>query len=722
MRTNARLAGLIAAIALGSSGCRGGGRAHDDASIPVCEPAPVLPNVTVAPDALEDTGLLDASGAVPGYIREFEPRYPLHSDGAVKQRFVYLPGCAAIDASDADHWQMPAGTRLWKHFVGGGVRVETRFIHRFGPGPNDWLFATYAWDATGAHATRVDGGVVDALGTSHDVPPTSVCLDCHGGATERVLGFGAVQLPPTSSFLDRTTLVGEGRLPRAFLAGFDPPGDAIDRAALGYLHANCGSCHAPENGTSLQLRLRTTDTSVLETQVVATAFDVPANRSAVGYPLRVEPGHPETSLLLHRMAIRGDRDQMPPLATEVTDPIGIAAVTAFIGHHASLDAGVPDAGLDAGAAVDSGTPTDGGSGTCDPALTPVLSGLDVITAIAGEPADPDRVYLVQKSGVIRLLDHGTLRPAPFLDVSASSATPRVYIPPSVYAEGGLLGMTFAPSYATSGLFYLHYTSMPSGHVVVVEMRRSAADANVASTLAADLPVRTLADTPHGGWNHCGGMIAFGPDGYLYAAIGDSAVQPISSSPAPTLTDLRGKILRIDVANGMGAPGNALGLVYDSGLRNPWRFAFDRAANELYIADVGQGSWEEIDVQPLGDAPRDFGWPTMEGLHCGQPSPCASPTGTLPAIEHAHAQIGAIVGGYVVRDVRVPCLAGRYLYADYSSGRIFAAARNGSGTFQSTDVSAAFGLPQGEHPTTFGEDASGRIWLGTEDGSLYRLDP
>jgi hypothetical protein len=294
-----------------------------------CVPALDLGVLKEAPATLSGTGLPE-DGTVPAHLRAFKPRYELWSDDAAKERFAYLPGCEAIDTSDMDHWSFPVGTRFWKHFRFGGALVETRFSHRFGPGPGDWMFATYQWDVAQTKATLVVDGVPDANGTAHDIPAQSQCDRCHGFLPERSLGFSALQLSHEGAGQTLPVLAAEGRIAAAPAGGFSPPGDPAAQEALGYLHANCGHCHNDVFGLPLRMHLRVNDAKIEDTNVFQTAIGIKALFEIDGFPMRISPGDPEQSLLVHRMSSRGSDAQMPPLATEKKDDKGLAKVRAWI--------------------------------------------------------------------------------------------------------------------------------------------------------------------------------------------------------------------------------------------------------------------------------------------------------------------------------------------------------------------------------------------------------
>jgi hypothetical protein len=261
--------------------------------------------------------------------------YPLWSDGAEKSRFIELPQCGAIDTTDPDHWSFPVGTKIWKEFRVGAQRIETRFIKRFGPGPSDFLFVSYAWDAGETEATAVPGGVTAAGGTTHDIPAQWECVTCHERVPERVLGFGTVELSHGGAGWTVASLIAAQRT-TTVVPEYVVPGDASTSAAIGYLHANCGFCH---NRTvdgeyfpnPYDLRLSVTATTLAQTGVFQTAVNVPVdNFSHPGITHRIKPGDPNASCVTYRMGQRGNSDQMPPFATKQVDPTALAAMTSWI--------------------------------------------------------------------------------------------------------------------------------------------------------------------------------------------------------------------------------------------------------------------------------------------------------------------------------------------------------------------------------------------------------
>jgi mono/diheme cytochrome c family protein len=306
---------------------RDGGRPSDDAG--PWQPPTVVPPDPDAGEAffLSQTGLyrdIAAKRPAPDLL-EFEPTYKLWSDGADKQRWLRLPRGSAIDSADPDHWQFPVGTMVFKEFSHDGQRLETRLIMRTGPGERDYWMGAFVWDDHESDAEFVRDGSDDVRGTAHDVPSMKNCFTCHNGEPGRVLGFSAVQQPRVPAQLLRD--------PPAI--AFTVPGDARTAAALGYLHANCGNCHNPRGtarpDTDMDLRLRVADTAPESTQTYITTLGVPMQYfQGAALTLRLDPGNPDQSGVLYRMLERGPKTQMPPIASELTDDDGVAAVRAWI--------------------------------------------------------------------------------------------------------------------------------------------------------------------------------------------------------------------------------------------------------------------------------------------------------------------------------------------------------------------------------------------------------
>jgi hypothetical protein len=292
------------------------------------------PRVAELPGHLSETGLYAGARAteLAGDVRPYEPAYELWSDGATKRRWIHLPAGNRIDTADMDNWVFPVGTKLWKEFSVGGRRIETRLLARLNAGPDGWVALAYAWNAEGTDAVARPDGVDDALETSHDVPEARACMTCHGGRSHRVLGFSALQLArPKATPRDLTLdgLVAEGLVsapPRAPLA---VPGTPAEAAALGYLHANCGSCHnsarppgavsyAPPPELDLWLRADAlSNPSATPTYQTIGKFVVP------GAPL-------ESPLYRWAAGVSWFLPRMPPIATKVIDRAGLATLERWI--------------------------------------------------------------------------------------------------------------------------------------------------------------------------------------------------------------------------------------------------------------------------------------------------------------------------------------------------------------------------------------------------------
>ncbi|HEX6276053.1 MAG TPA: c-type cytochrome [Polyangiaceae bacterium] len=277
---------------------------------------------------LSELGLyadIAAKRVAPGWVA-FEPAYPLYADGADKRRWLRLPPRERIDASDPDHLRFPRGTLLFKEFSRAGRRLETRVLARTGPDAGDVFMAAFVWNDDESDARLARDGAPNVRGTSHDVPSSARCSSCHRGEPGRVLGVSAVQTPKLASELSGAPLANFG----------SAPGDPPVRAALGYLHGNCGHCHNPNGSarpdTDLNLRLSSRDETPEETGAYRTALGrALVSFRAPGYRVRVAPGEPERSALVHRMRALEAPAQMPPLGAETQDAAGVELVERWIG-------------------------------------------------------------------------------------------------------------------------------------------------------------------------------------------------------------------------------------------------------------------------------------------------------------------------------------------------------------------------------------------------------
>jgi len=332
------------------------------------------------------------------------------------------------------------------------------------------------------------------------------------------------------------------------------------------------------------------------------------------------------------------------------------------------------------------------------------------------PGDATRLFVVEKDGLIRILENGAILPAPFLDLTAITTKNN---------EQGLLGLAFAPDYENSGRFYVSYTtdgSTPGGKSVIARYHVSS-DPNLADA-ASDTTILE-ADQPY--INHNGGMIVFGSDGLLYVGFGDGGNAGDPQGHGQSRNDLLGSLLRLDVSgagytippdNPFVGAGGVRGELWNYGLRNPWRFSFDRRTGDLYIADVGQADREEVDVQPAAGGGENYGWNTMEGSECYPPGSSCNKSGlTLPVLEYDHGAGCSITGGYVYRGTALPDIVGTYFYSDYCAGFLC------SFKWQGGTVAEQHSWPGAQPPgnvTSFGEDSAGELYILTIQGGIYKL--
>jgi hypothetical protein len=300
----------------------------------VCAPAD-RGRLALLPSRLSQTGLysdLRADQPAPG-VWPYRPRFALWSDGAEKRRWIWLPPGTSIDTSRMDSWVFPEGTRLWKEFTRAGVRVETRLLAKVGPRDEDWIGLAYLWNADGSDALAAPEGAEDARGTPHDVPASAECMGCHGGRRSRVLGFSALQLPGSGAAgeLDLAGAARAGLLSAPPLHELEPPGDDTERAALGYLHANCSHCHNQDRPPSQGGRCFDPKNGLdffLSADHLATTAETATYRTVIGKA--ITPGNPDDSKVVDLISHRGFFRQMPPLATEEVDHAAVALVRRWI--------------------------------------------------------------------------------------------------------------------------------------------------------------------------------------------------------------------------------------------------------------------------------------------------------------------------------------------------------------------------------------------------------
>ncbi len=362
----------------------------------------------------------------------------------------------------------------------------------------------------------------------------------------------------------------------------------------------------------------------------------------------------------------------------------------------------------------------GGSGGRGPipsdiavALLQVAGGLSQPLDLTAPRSDPTRLFVAEKTGRIRVVRDGILLAAPFLDLSGLVSNG---------SEQGLLGITFHPSYASNGFFFVDFTDQ-AGDTQVVRFQVSG-NPDVASAASA-VTILSI-DQPFA--NHNGGGLAFGPDGFLYIAHGDGGSENDPQNHGQDRSELLGSILRINVDSGSpySIPGsnpfvgqaNVRGELWNFGLRNPFRFSFDRDTGELFIADVGQSQREEIDVAPAGQGGQNYGWAILEGSVCLRPPACDSPGLTPPVLEYATSEGCAVIGGYVYRGSAIPALRGTYFYGDFCAGFVRSFRFQGGRT---TDPREWPDLNPGAMIQSFGQDAAGELYVVTTS-AVFRIVP
>jgi len=346
------------------------------------------------------------------------------------------------------------------------------------------------------------------------------------------------------------------------------------------------------------------------------------------------------------------------------------------------------------------------------ALDPLAGGLPSPTCIASAGDGSGRLFVCEQAGYVRILAGGVPVPQPFLDIAARA---------SCCGERGLLSIAFPPGFATSGRFYVNYTD--NGGDTVVSRFRVGADPDVADPDSEEILLRV--DQPYS--NHNGGQLAFGADGYLYVGMGDGGSGGDPGNRAQNPATPLGKMLRIDVESGavpyaippsnpFAARAGFLPEIWALGLRNPWRFSFDRLTGDLWIADVGQGSWEEVDFQPASSGGgENYGWRIMEGGHCYGSASCSDAGLVLPVAEYDHGQGCSVTGGHVYRGSAFPRLLGSYFFGDLCSGRIWSLRRDGLAWAATPELDSGLGI------TAFGEDDQGELYVADYAGAtIYRI--
>lgn len=352
----------------------------------------------------------------------------------------------------------------------------------------------------------------------------------------------------------------------------------------------------------------------------------------------------------------------------------------------------------------------------DPAVfnwTLVVDGLVKPTDLV-DPADGSgRLLVLEQGGVIRILENGALNPEPFLDLTDKVG--------SEGSEQGLLGMALDPDYAANGIFYLNYTDK-NGNTVVARYQR--APDGIHGDPASEQVILAV-EQPYA--NHNGGNLVFGPDGMLFIGLGDGGSGGDPQGNAQNPDTLLGKMLRLDVrgkdtytipADNPYADGGGRPEIWALGLRNPWRYAFDSLTGDLYIADVGQNTYEEVDFLPAGSpVGANFGWNYREGAHPYEGNPPEGASLVEPVFEYDHGSGCSVTGGFVYRGQALPEFSGIYLVGDYCSGIVWGLMRDSGGGWASQQL---FQLPA--NISSFGQDANGEIYLlDHRTGGIYRLE-
>ena len=348
-------------------------------------------------------------------------------------------------------------------------------------------------------------------------------------------------------------------------------------------------------------------------------------------------------------------------------------------------------------------------------MEPLVDGLTQPVQLVDLDDGTGRMLIVQQDGLIRILRDGALDETAFLDVSG-----RI----SGSSEQGLLSVAPHPDFAENGTFFIFYTDL-DGNEVVERWTVDAANPDLADPASAE-PV-LLVEDPYP--NHNGGLLLFGPDGYLYIGLGDGGSGGDPLGNGQDLATLLGSILRVDVDNraegqGYGIPDDnpfvdstgAAPEIWSYGLRNPWRFSFDRETGDLYVGDVGQGEIEEADVQPAGEGGLNFGWNIKEGPACYESSSCDGADLVDPFFSYTHDEGGcSITGGYVYRGEAVPALDGVYLTGDYCSGKLWGVGTDADGAWLASEP-----IETGFQISSFAEDASGEVYVLDYAGAIYRI--
>jgi glucose/arabinose dehydrogenase len=343
----------------------------------------------------------------------------------------------------------------------------------------------------------------------------------------------------------------------------------------------------------------------------------------------------------------------------------------------------------------------------------VASGLSSPVHLASPPGDT-RLFVVEQAGRIRIIQNGQLLATPFLDIRSLIASG---------GEQGLLSVAFHPNYASNGFFFVNYTDL-NGDTRVERYSVSTTNPNVASTAGTRLIIQI--DQPFS--NHNGGQLVFAPDGKLLIGMGDGGSGGDPQNHGQNRATLLGDLLRLDVDAGnpyaippdnpyVGSTQNRPE-IWAYGLRNPWRFSVDAASSTIYIADVGQNAWEEINAVPMSSAGLNYGWRIMEATHCYNAQTCTQTGLTLPVHEYNHSDGCSVTGGHVYRGSAIPGIVGHYFYSDYCEGwlRSFRLSNGVATDHRTWDVGNLGNV------TSFGVDAAGELYILGADGRVHRIIP
>ncbi|MFW6184111.1 MAG: PQQ-dependent sugar dehydrogenase [Chloroflexota bacterium] len=438
------------------------------------------------------------------------------------------------------------------------------------------------------------------------------------------------------------------------------------------------------------------------------------------------------TLFILLLLLAACQDEGPPEQDQPTPPLGPTLTTEPAATATSAPAPTAtSADVDEEEATAPPSPTAAPTETAAPTATaqadgeratgvrlaPVVSGLEQPTYLTH--AGDERLFVTEQIGRIRIIEDGQLAPEPFLDISD-----RVGLNAN---EQGLLSVAFHPNYGDNGYFYVNYTDN-NGDTVISRFQTGpeAGQADAASEM-----VLLNVDQPYG--NHNGGQLTFGPDGYLYVGMGDGGSGGDPQNHGQNPDTLLGALLRLDVEHGDDAPyaippdnpyaGGEGGRaeVWAIGLRNPWRFSFDRQTGDLFVADVGQNQYEEVNFVPAGQGGGvNYGWNIMEGVHCYGDQNCDQEGLLLPVVEYSHPQGGcSVTGGYVYRGQQYPQLAGNYFFADYCSGMVWSLFPGAEGQWQWNEQAV---VTVDGNPTSFGQDAAGELYIVDHGGAIYQIQP